>query len=89
MINMVDIMMKMKNMQKVKDGMTKIIFKDEYNDDYYYDEFGNDLDYIEDNDLILIWLIFKMKKSFLFKNMNDIGKIIEDLNKIDDNIERY
>lgn len=64
-------------------------YKDEYHDDDYYDEYGSDHDYLEDDGFGDIDMDnIQDEEKLLFKNMNDdIEKITEDPSKVVENIE--
>jgi hypothetical protein len=61
-------------------------YKDEYHDDDYYDEYGSDHDYMEDDGFGDIDMDnIQDEEKLLFKNMNDIEKITEDPSKVVEN----
>ena len=64
-------------------------YKDEYHDDDYYDEYGSDHDYLEDDgfDDIDMDNIQDEEKLLFNKNMADIEKITEDPSKVVENVE--
>ena len=63
-------------------------YKDEYHDDDYYDEYGSDHDYMEDDGFGDIDMDnIQDEEKLLFKNMHGIEKITEDPSKVVENVE--